>query len=262
MFGNSTSSYVVCLHGINRNRRDFDYLSVSLSERHTVITIDMFGRGDSDWFNDKNKYNYASYYHGVLKLLNSLGIEKVKLVGTSMGGIIGMYLASAQPNLVSSLVLNDIGPYISLDVLKKLVYYINDYRAFHSRADAEVYMRKFLSPLKLSEDKLSHTVKNSLRLSDDGCYYLNYDPAIGLKLGSDVQSMSEGMNLWHVWRKLNQSVLILRGQESEVLTISVVQKMMSGRNNIKCIEYEGLGHCPSLMEDNQISDVEQWVNTT
>ncbi|MBQ4875005.1 MAG: alpha/beta hydrolase [Rickettsiaceae bacterium H1] len=259
--GNS-DNIILCIHGIVRNSRDFDYLAAKLAPNYTVICIDIFGRGNSSLLKDKKKYNYNTYYHALIALLKSLKIKKISLLGTSMGGIIAMYIAANNIELVKKIVLNDIGPAIDLDALRKLAVYLKKYPSFSNKTEAKNYLKMFLSPLKLSSDKLlSHIVEHSITIGKDGNYYLNYDPAIGEKFDQDVKSMSSDMNLWGLWEKINQPVLILHGEKSEILTNDTVKKMIDGRNNVDYIKYEDVGHTPSLMEDKQILDVLKWLNT-
>ena len=256
------SSTILCLHGLTRNSSDFFYLAKSLSIDHKVISIDMPGRGQSDYLQDPHKYNYNTYYRCVIDFLNSLHVRNVKIVGTSMGGIIAMYVAAYSPDIVSAIVLNDIGPYIALDPLRKLSTYVSRYPAFANKKAAEDYLRMFLSPLALKkEEHWSHMIDNSIKLANDGNYYLNYDPKIGKIFEQSINSMDEGMNLWHVWQKIKQPILVLRGQKSTILTEDTVNRMKEGRDNVDSIEYQGVGHVPSLMENEQIDHVKEWLNT-
>ena len=258
----SGDSTILCLHGLARNSADFYYLAKSLAEDHKVICLDMPGRGHSDYLQNAKKYNYNTYYHCVINFINDLGINKVKIVGTSMGGIIAMYVAAYSPAIVESIVLNDIGPYINLKALQNLATHIKKFPCFANKKEVSDYLRFFLSPLALQkEEHWSHMIENSIKLSDDGNYYLNYDPKIGQTFVQSVQDMDQGMDLWHVWKKIDKPILILRGKKSPILTHTTVEKMISSRDNVQYIEYPGVGHVPSLMENKQITDIKKWLNT-
>ena len=260
-YGTSVDNFVICIHGITRNSSDFNYLATELAKHYTVICVDIFGRGESSWLEDKRNYNYSIYYHSIINLIKSLKIKNLSLMGTSMGGIISMYIAAYNPELIKLVILNDIGPYIDLSALQKLAVYIKKFPKFLSISDAEDYLKMFLSPLRLEKaEHFSHMIKNTITIRKDGNYYLNYDPAIGEKFDEDIKNMKNGMNLWHLWKKITQPVLVLRGEKSDLLTRGTVKQMVNSGKDIEFIEYKNIGHTPSLMEDNQILDIVKWLN--
>src|SRR5512139_477341 len=87
---------LVCVHGLTRCGRDFDYFGERLADAYRVVCPDIAGRGRSDWLADKSDYGYPAYCADMATLLAAIGAESVDWVGTSMGGILGMLLA-AQP---------------------------------------------------------------------------------------------------------------------------------------------------------------------
>ena len=87
---------VVCVHGLARNGRDFDVLAERLSARRRVLSVDMPGRGASEWLRDPGDYTFPTYLATLTALFARANVDKVDFVGTSMGGLLGMVLA-AQP---------------------------------------------------------------------------------------------------------------------------------------------------------------------
>lgn len=257
----TAKSTVLCIHGITRNSKDFNLLAMELEKNHTVICVDVFGRGDSEWLLNKQHYNYKLYYNSIIKLIQFLNIKKISLIGTSMGGIIAMYIAAYSGIVIEKVILNDIGPHIPLTSLQKLATYIKKFPKFENKAEAMNYLRVLLSPLRLKNDEqLLHMVENSLTLKKDKKYYLNYDPMIGEKFYEDIKNMNSDMDLWHVWEKISQPVLILRGGQSKVLTSITANQMTNTKDNVQLIEYPEIGHPPSLIEQNHISDISKWLN--
>ncbi len=252
---------VLCIHGLTRNSRDFDYLTKFLEKKYTVISIDIFGHGKSSWLKNTKKYNYSTYCSSVIKLIDFLKIKKVNIIGTSMGGIIAMYTAAYNNTLVNKIVLNDVGAEINIVALKELSFYVKKFPKFKNKSAANCFLKKFFSPLKLeNEEHIIHMVENSIVLKKDGSYYLNHDPAIVAKFFKSVHSLDNNVDLWHIWKKISQSVLILRGQESKFLTYDTVKKMISDRANVQFIEYPDTGHTPSLLEDIHAYDIVRWLN--
>ncbi|MGL1715229.1 alpha/beta fold hydrolase, partial [Vibrio parahaemolyticus] len=85
---------LVCVHGLTRNARDFDWLAEALADRLCVICPDLPGRGRSEWLPEASLYQPASYVVALAHVLARIG-EQVAWVGTSLGGICGMLLAAA-----------------------------------------------------------------------------------------------------------------------------------------------------------------------
>src|SRR5271165_199604 len=85
---------VVCLHGLSRQGRDFDYLAsyLAATERR-VVCPDLVGRGRSGRLRDANEYALPQYCADINTLVAHLGAKQVDLVGTSLGGMIGIVLA-------------------------------------------------------------------------------------------------------------------------------------------------------------------------
>src|SRR5262245_3924648 len=86
----STAHTVVCVHGLARNSRDFDFLAPALTPQCRVLCMDVVGRGESDWLDNKSEYTFSTYQSDAATMLARAGSEKLDWVGTSMGGLIGM----------------------------------------------------------------------------------------------------------------------------------------------------------------------------
>lgn len=129
---------VFCVHGLTRNCRDFDFLAEQLADTHRVVCVDVVGRGNSDWVENKASYNYAQYMQDMTTVLASVGADQVHWVGTSMGGLIGMMLAAQPNNPIKSLVLNDIGPFLPKAALERIASYVGKECHFSSREEVVI----------------------------------------------------------------------------------------------------------------------------
>ncbi|MFY8064185.1 MAG: alpha/beta fold hydrolase, partial [Usitatibacteraceae bacterium] len=115
---------LICVHGLTRCGRDFDFLAQALSDRYRVLCPDVVGRGESDWLQRKSDYSYPQYVADMVRVVARSGARQVHWVGTSMGGIIGMILA-AEPNTpITRLVLNDVGPLIPKASIERIAMYV------------------------------------------------------------------------------------------------------------------------------------------
>ena len=123
---------VLCLHGLMRNGRDFAALATHLAQRHRVLVPDVRGRGLSARDPDSSRYRIDTYLEDVQELLRGLGVTQLAVIGTSMGGLMGMMLGWLQPGLVTALVLNDVGPQLDPRGLERIRGYAG--RALRSAA--------------------------------------------------------------------------------------------------------------------------------
>ena len=172
------SKLLVCTHGLTRNGRDFDFLANALAENYTVICPDMPGRGKSDWLEDFTKYNNNYYVEIVVALIKSLGFEKVDWVGTSMGGLMGMIATALHPHLINKMVLNDIGPYISAEGMRRIATYIKDEVKFSTQEHAQNRFREIYAPFRIeTEDHWQHFFEHGSDSTTSGFIHCKGEPA-------------------------------------------------------------------------------------
>ena len=94
---------ILLIHGIGDNSSTWETVQTKLAQRFTVIAPDLLGHGKSD--KPRADYSVAAYANGMRDLLAVLDIERVTLVGHSLGGGVTMQFAYQYPQLVERLVL-------------------------------------------------------------------------------------------------------------------------------------------------------------
>lgn len=247
----------LCVHGLTRNGRDFDALARALAqEGWRVVCPDMVGRGRSDWLSEPAGYELQQYVADIVTLIARLGVEELHWVGTSMGGIIGIRLASYARTPVRSLVLNDIGPEIALGALTRLAGHVGRMPNFADLAEAEAWMRVACAPYgQLSDAQWAHLTKHSLRALDDG-FELAYDPAVAQVFGTLPPG---GVQFWSAYEAVRCPVLALRGEESDVLGQATLRRMASCGPKAETVEIPATGHAPMLMDAAQIGLVTDFL---
>lgn len=250
---------VICVHGLSRNGRDFDWLAQALSiSGFRVICPDMAGRGRSKKFNNPAFYNYPQYASDLNILMQHLGVTSVDWIGTSMGGLLGMMIG-AQPNTpIKRLVINDIGPYIPAEALERIKKYVAINPTYHDWESFHAAFVKRMVPFGLKESaEWDYFARISAQEDLMGGYSMNYDPRI-------VAGMSEGpivdLNLWPLWAMVKQPVLILHGADSDVLSTDTLHQMMIDKKATS-VSFSGVGHAPALLSADQISVVKNWLNS-
>jgi pimeloyl-ACP methyl ester carboxylesterase len=260
---------VVCVHGLTRNCRDFDFLAEALEADCRVICVDVVGRGQSDWLVSEAGYdNYLLYLSDAIELLKhirALGSADIQLdwVGVSMGGLIGMALATQPvppltlPVPVRRLVISDIGPLIPVTALARIGQYLGRDPRFNSLEEFEVYLKKISNPFgPLTEPQWHHLAIHSVREFDDGTYGFRYDPRIA---ESFKRHLTKDIDLWEQWDKLHIPTLVLRGMESDLLSAKTAMEMKVRGNRTQIIELSGIGHAPMLISEDQIKIVNDFL---
>ncbi len=252
---------VICVHGLTRNARDFDRLAESLADASRVVCPDVAGRGDSEWLVHAEDYGYPVYLADMAALIARLGVAPegplLDWVGTSMGGLIGMMLA-AQPNSpIRRLVLNDVGPFIPQAGLRRIAGYVGQSPRFADWEAAERHIRAVSAGFgPLADAQWRHLTAHSVTLSNDGSWKLKYDPAIARPF---LESPLQDVDLWDVWQRVRCPVLVLRGQQSDLLPQAVAEEMVARHPSTQLVELPGIGHAPALMASEQIDRVRNFL---
>jgi len=252
---------LVCVHGLTRNGRDFDFLAQALEADYRVICPDVAGRGKSDWLTNKSLYVMPQYCADMVTLLARLNVETVDWLGTSMGGLIGMALAAQPGNPIRRLVLNDVGPVVTAVSLARIGDYLGTPPRFDNIEEAEAYVRKVSAPFgPLTDAQWRHLTVHVVREAADGKIEFIYDPGIA-QIYRQGQLLSGGrdVELWSLFDAITCPTLLLRGEVSDLLAPATAQAMTQRGPHAKLIEIRGVGHAPMLMDESQIAPVRNFL---
>jgi pimeloyl-ACP methyl ester carboxylesterase len=245
---------LICVHGISRNARDFDTIGAALAPHYYVIAVDMPGRGQSDWFEDKTQYGYPLYETIVGEVLAMTGVPKVDWLGTSMGGVIGMRIAAMPASPVRKLVLNDIGPFIPAAGRRQNARVFGLDTRFKSEAEGIAWVRANRTAFgPFTEAEWQKFGRDSLRKTADGEWALDYDPGLGA-----VRSLDD-YDAWDQWQQIACPVLCIWGRDSLLLQRDTVMRMQSTGPKASIFEVPNIGHCPGLVDPDQIAAVREFL---
>jgi pimeloyl-ACP methyl ester carboxylesterase len=248
---------VVCVHGLTRNGRDFDHLAEVLSADARVICPDIVGRGRSDRLADPEQYALPTYVAHMIQLIDRLDLGQVDWVGTSMGGLIGMGVAVADPGKIRRMVLNDVGPFLPKGALERINQYLGLDLRFADLAALEAHLRAIHAGFgPLTDAQWRHLAEHSALARADGSLGLNYDQRLALPLKREPIL---DIDLWAVWDRIGCPVLVLRGSESDLLLAATAAEMARRGPCAEIIEIDGTGHAPVLMAKDQIEIVRNWL---
>lgn len=250
---------LVCVHGLTRNGRDFDALASALSSHYRVVCPDVVGRGRSDWLKDPAGYGFPQYVADMMVLLARLDVSEVHWVGTSMGGLIGMVLASQEHSPISRLLLNDVGPVITPESLQRIGEYVGKAPHFDSYAEAEQYIRLVSAPFgNLTDAQWRALTESSIRESVDGKLVMVYDPGIGEPF-RQAYLVHTGFDLWPIYEGIRCPTMVVRGAQSDLLTAETHAQMGQRGPRAKLVAIPDVGHAPMFLDEPQIAIVREFL---
>jgi len=249
---------VVCVHGLTRSARDFDALARSLSNQFRVVCPDVVGRGESDWLADPLHYVLPQYLADMVTLLARLDVARVHWVGTSMGGLVGMFLAGQKAAPVARLVLNDAGPVVTRSSLERIATYVGVAPTLRTIEEAEAMMRTISAPFgEHSDAEWRFLTEIYVRQNSDGSYRLHYDPRLGEPFRAQLPE--KDLEFWASYDANRCPTLVIRGAESDLLTRATCEQMAVRGPKAKVVEIPNVGHAPTLMHTDQIDIVRDFL---
>jgi pimeloyl-ACP methyl ester carboxylesterase len=274
LWGDAAAAHlVVCVHGLSRQGRDFDVLARALLARAAaqgqalrVVCPDVVGRGDSDWLKEPMGYQFPTYVGDMLTLLGTLAqqapIARLDWVGTSMGGLIGLMLAGAPdlplPLPMRRLVLNDVGPVIEWQALQRIGQYLGKSGPFESVEAGAARLRELAPGFGPHTDAQWLALSRPmLRPAPQGGWRLHYDPAIAVPYAAVTEeSSAQGEALlWQLYDQVTAETLVLRGADSDLLSAATASAMQARGPRPRVLEFAGVGHAPTLVADDQVAAV-------
>ena len=252
---------LVCAHGLSRQGRDFDTLARALCAPYRVVCPDVVGRGRSDWLADPMGYQIPHYVADMVTLLARLDAQELHWVGTSMGGLIGLGLASLPGSPVAKLVLNDVGPAIQFAAIERIGTYLGAPMRWASVEAAADYLETISQGFgpRTRAQWLALT-RPQLKADGDG-FVPHYDPAIALPFRGVTPELAAAGEaaLWASYDRIAAPVLLLRGADSDLLSHATAQAMTQRGPKAQLREFAGIGHAPMLISDDQIAAVREFL---
>lgn len=255
---------LVCVHGVTRVGDDFDHLARALSGDYRVVCPDVVGRGRSGRLRDPDLYTVPTYVADMVTLIarvtaNDDTDRGVHWFGTSMGGLIGMILASFPDSPIRKLVLNDIGPVLDPAAMARIGDYIGQDIRFASFEDGARFVREVsasFGPHSDAEwDKLARDV---LVQAPDGQWVRHYDlalarPFAAFKDENAFDNAAAGERaLWAAYDAIRCPTLLVRGGESDLLSHATAEAMTLRGPKPQLVELPGVGHAPTFVRADQI----------
>lgn len=252
-WGDTQAPPLIMWHGLARVGRDFDTLARHLAPLFHIVCPDTIGRGLSSWSaNPAQDYLIPTYCAHAVELMDRMGFDNARWVGTSMGGIIGMALAGtpATAGRIERLVVNDVGPQANAEAIDRIKAYVTAVPEYPSFERFEAFMRIAYAPFgKLTDAEWRRMAETSVRRRDNGSFSAHYDPAV-MQVFADQAS---GFDIWELYDAINCPTLVLRGEASDLLEPDVAQAMSRRGPKAQLVSVAGCGHAPMLNTPDQIA---------
>jgi pimeloyl-ACP methyl ester carboxylesterase len=244
---------LVCVHGLTRVGADFDALARAMADEYRVICPDVVGRGYSDWLANPMLYQVPTYVGDMVTLLARANAKTVHWFGTSMGGLIGMGLASLKGNPIERMILNEMGPVVTAVSLERIGSYVGRTMHFPDFATAEQYIRTVAADFGEHSDAQWHELAAGvLRDDPQGGVRLHYDPALGSAFRPADGVKVVDLELWTIYDQITCPVLAVRGEKSDLLTAETHVEMGQRGPHAELVVIKNVGHAPTFMSDDQI----------
>lgn len=259
----------VCLPGLTRNSKDFADLAEHLAQRDRrpwrVLCPDLRGRGRSDRDPKPARYRPGIYAGDIWRLLDSLGVHRVVLIGTSLGGVLAMVMASQKPGRLRGVVLNDIGPELPPDAVMRILQYVGRVppAANWQTAAAAAQDHYGLAFPGVPDDFWPGYVRLFWKEDADGKPAPDMDPAIGdalrrtYRIAKWVRWVHRfgvrriggvPIDMWEAFDAVVMPCLLLQGVLSDVLTAEQVGRMRARKPDLQFVQVPERGHAPLLNE--------------
>jgi pimeloyl-ACP methyl ester carboxylesterase len=261
-WGDATNARVLlCVHGLARQGRDFDTLAQAMLPDYRVVCPDVVGRGRSDRLSDPMGYVVPTYVADMVTLLARLDAESIDWVGTSMGGLIGLGLASLAGSPVRRLVLNDVGPVIEPAAIERIGTYLGQRMSFPSFEEGVAFLRSISAGFGVRDPEQWLALTRPMLKPDGDCWSLHYDPQIAVPFRAvKPEHIAAGeAALWRSYDALRIPTLLLRGADSDLLSRDTALAMTQRGPKAQLHEFEGVGHAPMLVDARQIDAVRQFL---
>jgi pimeloyl-ACP methyl ester carboxylesterase len=255
----SAAAPVLCLAGLTRNSKDFEDLALHLSPRYRVICPDLRGRGLSAPDPVSENYHPGTYLADLAGLVAGLGVQRLVVIGTSLGGLLAMLLPAFLPGLIAGVVLNDIGPEIDPIGAARINAYAGKLPPVRSWDEAVAQLRKLFGAAwpGLSDDTWARLARRSYREDPTRTPVLECDPKVGEALRAAPVPAGD---LWPLWAQLGTlPMLAIRGALSDILSASTFARMQREKPDLLPLTVAARGHVPLLDEPECVAAIDAFL---
>ena len=254
-WGNPGNKVLLCVHGLTRRGSDFKTLAQAMCKDYYVVCPDVVGRGESDRLSNPMLYAVPQYVADIAALVKKLGVAQVDWLGTSMGGLIGMVYAAMPNSPIRRMIINDVGPKIEPEAIKRLGSYVGQPFTFSDRSEALQRLNEICATFGEHTPEEWEIYNGPMLVQKDGKWIMHYDPDISVPFASvnPIMAKAGEMAMWHAFKQIHIPMLIVRGGNSDLLSAATVAQMCKVNPYARSIEIPNVGHAPAFVKPEQIA---------
>lgn len=251
---------LLMLHGLTRNGRDFTHLAEHYAGDWRVIVPDFRGRGLSEYDPNAARYMPPTYAMDVLQLLDELAVAEAVFLGTSLGGLVTMIIATVAPQRIAGVLLNDVGPQLDMTGIERIKDYVGHPVIYPDwdEAVAELRRRQGSVHPTYGDEQWRHFARRVCRETERGVEF-DYDMRIAEPF--QVANAGDPPDAWPYYRALaGRPVLVLRGEHSDLLPELALERMASEIPDVEVVTVPNVGHAPDLAEPESLAAIDRLLD--
>jgi pimeloyl-ACP methyl ester carboxylesterase len=234
-WGNEDAQPLVLLHGLSSHAHTWDKFASAMQPEFHVLALDQRGHGETDWASDYSRKRRAE---DVDAFVTALGLQKIALVGLSMGGRAAYMYTAAHPEAVERLVIVDIGPEAPTSGMQRIQAGMQAPDVFDDPEQA--FQAARVANPRPSDEDLQYRLRFGLKQRDDGKWTFRFDPAQRTITPVDPAAG------WALMPTITCPTLVIRGSDSDVLSRETAERMAREIPTCTLVEVTNSGHSVPL----------------
>jgi esterase len=248
-WGNESMPAVVFLAGLSGTGHDFDPIASRLRGKYYCLSLDQRGQGDSQW---ADSYEASDFVSDIAGFVDTLKLDRISLVGHSLGGRTAMFYAGTYPEKMTQLVIVDIGAEIDIRLAFKEAPPPMTQGTFDSLDDFIAFQRQRYR--NAQDEPLRRYAKYSTKKFLNGTLTYKHDPKLEKSRGIPKEPIVEVVP-WRLLAKIKCPTLIIRGTESSAISSEVAQKMLATMSQAELAEIAGASHGIHLDKPDEFNQI-------
>jgi pimeloyl-ACP methyl ester carboxylesterase len=240
-WGTSGHPAIVLLHGFQSNAHTWDTFSQAMANTYHVLALDQRGHGDTDWAPDGD-YTPDAFIRDIVGFIDALNVAPTILVGHSMGGRHAAMVAADYPEKAAKVVIVDTAAEMPPAILDRMAQQpaTDTPPEPETFASFEEVIRSGIAQYPLTpEAELRHANYHNLYRGADGQWRWRWD--LGL-LERRRLNRSLQLDLYPYLQRVQCPTLLIRGQQSPLLTPEIAQKMVQHLPRGRLVEIPDTAH--------------------
>lgn len=244
-WGNPAKPKMLLLHGGAQSAHSWDFFSLAMRDHFHIIALDQRGHGDSDW-SEVGDYDTAFHVADIQAVTDAIGYDCFILMGLSMGGRNAYSFAATYAAKVQRLIVVDVGPDLQSEGRRHIREFLEGTETFESFDWLVERVRRF-NPRR-PEAQIRGSLLNNLKQMEDGRWTWKHDRRRGIRRDRGGE-MNEAA--WADLARINVPTLVVRGAESNMLSVQTAMKMQQTLADGRFVEVPHAGHL--VQGDNPVA---------